>query len=202
MLMIAPLILQAVTGSLLSPQDVQDVFAADDYPPAALARGEQGATAIQVITRPDGTVDSCKVVVSSGHPELDMATCPIVRERAIFNSPRGAHGKPVYGAFRSVVTWSIGAPNPVGLGPDLELQINQAPAGASLPLVFPVSYLMESNGTMSDCRLSQPAPAAPQVLVDLACRTLSQSSLPVIHNRNGKAVDARNEARVKFSVGG
>lgn len=86
---------------------VASVFSADDYPPGAADRGEQGK--VQVIIQVDdkGSVSSCEIKVSSGYPELDTQTCAIIARRAKFLPARDAQGRPVAGEVPQTISWRL-----------------------------------------------------------------------------------------------
>jgi TonB family protein len=183
-----------------------------DYPPGALDRNEQGAVYFQVVVNPEGRVDTCTILLSSGYNDLDYATCQLVTKRARFSPAQDQDGKPIYGTYRQVINWRI-SNRPFGtdvvstptIPPDLDLTINKAPPGVTLPLAFDVSSFVKANGAANGCRFS-PKPlvtqqvAPPQVLVDLACNAVLQSALAPIRNSKNEPVDASNSATVRFSV--
>lgn len=177
------------------------VITNDDYPPGALNRGEQGTVDFQVVVNPQGSVDSCAVLMSSGSKDLDDATCQIVMTRARFSPAEDDHGKPVYGIYRHSITWRLGnnVQPPRQTPPDVELTIKGAPAGVRLPLDVSVDYFVTASGAVSDCKLSTDSKPAPKELVDLACQSMTQSPIEIVRNRAGQPVDARDSATVRFS---
>lgn len=56
-----------------------------DYPARALREKRAGTVAYEVIVIADGRVGACSIISSSGHPDLDAATCNLVTRRARFN---------------------------------------------------------------------------------------------------------------------
>jgi TonB family protein len=188
------------------PPHVQGLISADDYPPRAMANGEEGTVVFDALIAPDGSVDKCTIAVSSGHSDLDDATCRIVKARARFVPARDGNGAAVYGIFRNVINWSLG--NLVGghLEPELELQINQAPAGVTLPLVMTLSYVSRADGSAGNCGLDSSAPGTsapppPQVLVDLACNSIVTGPRDVVRNSHGQPVAAKRTMTARFSLG-
>ena len=78
-----------------------------DYPSTALINQREGVTRFSVMIGPDGRVTSCQVLASSGHVDLDAATCLNVTKRARFDPARDASGKPVVGKYSNQIRWQI-----------------------------------------------------------------------------------------------
>lgn len=55
-----------------------------DYPAAAREEGRTGETRVRVSVTRWGGVADCQIYGSSGHPDLDAATCDLLAERARF----------------------------------------------------------------------------------------------------------------------
>jgi TonB family protein len=86
-----------------------------NYPPRALANGEQGAVFFLVSLDKDAHATSCQVTHSSGHPLLDEETCDLIVQNAVFSSVRDANGHATKATLEGVVNWRIPgmAPPPV-----------------------------------------------------------------------------------------
>ena len=54
-----------------------------------------------------GKVTDCTIVRSTGHNELDNATCSLIERRAKFNPAKDSHGNPVAGSYANTVNWRI-----------------------------------------------------------------------------------------------
>lgn len=78
----------------------------NDYPSRALREEREGTTGFRVSVGPDGRVTDCQITSSSGHPDLDQATCDNVRRRARF-TPAVDNGQPTTGSYSSRVRWVI-----------------------------------------------------------------------------------------------
>jgi len=78
----------------------------NDYPARALREEREGTTGFRVSVGPDGRVTDCSITSSSGHPDLDQATCDNVRRRARF-SPALEGGQPTTGTYANRVRWVI-----------------------------------------------------------------------------------------------
>lgn len=92
---------------------VVSLFSADDYPPTALALGWQGKVVVKLRIGIDGRVRACRIVHSSGHDELDIATCKIMLTRARFAPARNKYGNPVEDDVQTPpIEWRIAEPAP------------------------------------------------------------------------------------------
>ena len=78
----------------------------DDYPRRALSQDREGTTGFRVTIGTNGRVIDCQVTSSSGHADLDAATCKNVKRRARFR-PATKDGQPVQGSYSSRVRWQI-----------------------------------------------------------------------------------------------
>jgi TonB family protein len=185
----------------VNQSQLKPVFSLEDYPPQAMDAGDEGPVAFEVLVAPDGSVNKCTVIVSSHHQELDTATCKLVSARARFSAPQSKDGKPIYGIYRNVVTWSLGNVVSGSLNPELELQINQPPPGVKLPVVMTLDFLSKPDGSASDCHLADRSAGAPQALADLACHSILGQPPEIIRNSRGQPVEAGNNMVVRFSLG-
>jgi protein TonB len=79
----------------------------NDYPSRALREDREGTTAFRVTVGADGRVQSCTITRSSGHADLDDATCKNITRRARFNPATDGSGNEVSGTWSSQVRWQI-----------------------------------------------------------------------------------------------
>ena len=77
----------------------------DDYPPAAMRKGEQGDVAVTLAVDAQGRVTGCRVDQSSGFADLDAGTCLRLSRRAHFQPATDATGQPTVGAYTRTVHW-------------------------------------------------------------------------------------------------
>lgn len=86
-----------------------------NYPPRALAAGEEGPVFFVVDIDQDARATSCEVTHGSGHPLLDAETCQLIVQHAVFKSARDASGRVVKQHAEGVVNWTIPghAPAPI-----------------------------------------------------------------------------------------
>jgi TonB family protein len=57
-------------------------FTDDDYPPIALKRHVQGHVKIALTVDTDGKIKGCRIVATSGDPDLDRGTCDVAKTHA------------------------------------------------------------------------------------------------------------------------
>lgn len=195
--------LAATAPAQPSAAPTQGLLFGEDYPRAAMDRGQEGSVYFGVLVGLDGRVDNCRIIKTSGYPILDTATCVIVKTRARFSPALNADHSPMYSVYKATINWSLGRHFPP-VGPELEVTINQAPQDVEMPARIAVDYLSKTDGTTSNCHLHQgppqdPAPH-PQVLVDLACEALAQQPPDIIRTSAGQAVEAQNTMTIGFRV--
>jgi protein TonB len=78
-----------------------------NYPPRALAAGEEGPVFFIVDIDKDARATSCEVTHGSGHPLLDAETCNLIVQHAVFKSARDASGRVTKQHAEGVVNWTI-----------------------------------------------------------------------------------------------
>ena len=79
----------------------------DDYPKLALAAERSGTTAFRLQIDPTGRVSNCEVTQSSGHVDLDAATCAHITQRAVFSPALDRKGKATFDSYVNRVRWQI-----------------------------------------------------------------------------------------------
>lgn len=88
--------------------ELADLFSGADYPPEALAAGEEGTVRVELDLDADGLVDACTVTQSSGSEALDQATCTIFRTSARFVPSRDEAGNAVPSRYAPPpIRWEI-----------------------------------------------------------------------------------------------
>lgn len=78
-----------------------------DYRSSWINREMTGVARFQLVVGMGGRVQSCRITASSGHPELDMATCDLVTRRARFEPARNGEGETTGGTYSSAVSWDL-----------------------------------------------------------------------------------------------
>lgn len=79
----------------------------NDYPARALREERAGTTRFRVSIGPDGRVTDCQITGSSGHADLDEATCKNVTRRARFKPALDSAGNPIADSYSNAVRWEI-----------------------------------------------------------------------------------------------
>lgn len=79
----------------------------NDYPSRALQQEREGTTGFRVTVGANGRVTDCQITSSSGHPDLDQATCTNVTRRARFDPALDGSGNPTTGTYSNRVRWQI-----------------------------------------------------------------------------------------------
>lgn len=78
-----------------------------DYRSAWINRELTGVARFRVEVGTDGRVTSCTITGSSGHSQLDRATCDLVTSRARFEAARDGTGAKAAGSWSSAVSWQL-----------------------------------------------------------------------------------------------
>jgi TonB family protein len=101
----------SVTG--VAPDAAQSVqarngeFIFSQYPPRALAAGEQGSVRFRAEVDANGNVMSCRVTEGSGHERLDRETCDLIVDHASFKPTLDSEGKARDAIHDGLVNWRI-----------------------------------------------------------------------------------------------
>lgn len=80
---------------------------ANDYPSRALREQREGVVKYQLEIGADGLILGCSIVASSGHADLDQASCDNAKRRSRFLPATDASGKPITSTFEQSVRWKI-----------------------------------------------------------------------------------------------
>ncbi len=89
------------------PRRIRDRMKHGDYPQAAMEAGIGGTVAVRFAVEIDGHVSHCVVTGSSGHPDLDSATCPVIEKRYLYKPARDERGRPVRSIIVMDFDWII-----------------------------------------------------------------------------------------------
>ena len=79
----------------------------NDYRSSWARRELTGVAKFRLEIAANGRVSNCTVTGSTGHSELDAATCSLVSKRARFEPARGGNGEPVAGSYTGSVLWQL-----------------------------------------------------------------------------------------------
>lgn len=89
------------------PEPGRRLFHAEDYPETAMNNGRVGEAQVLIFVRADGSLADCTVAVSSGHKEIDEATCKSVLKRAKFQPALDKAGKAMDAPYLLTVNWQM-----------------------------------------------------------------------------------------------
>jgi TonB family protein len=78
-----------------------------DYPKSALKENREGNVSFTLSVDTRGRVSNCSVTRSSGHADLDEATCDAVKRKARFEPARDSSGQAIMGTYSSSVGWQL-----------------------------------------------------------------------------------------------
>lgn len=78
-----------------------------DYKSSWARRELEGTARFRLQIAATGKVTGCTVTGSTGHSELDRATCALIEKRAKFEPARGKQGEPIASSFSSAVVWRL-----------------------------------------------------------------------------------------------
>lgn len=79
----------------------------EDYPPEAVARGEEGTVKVRLGVSKEGRAMSC-TIVQSATQALDAATCYVMMRRARFKPATDEAGNPAAADFVQTIQWKLG----------------------------------------------------------------------------------------------
>jgi TonB family protein len=79
----------------------------EDYPRGAWARHDEGLTRIGYDIAPDGMIENCRIVESSGYKDLDEAACRLATQRARYRPARDDTGAPMRSVGARAIRWSL-----------------------------------------------------------------------------------------------
>ena len=172
------------------------LFTDDDYPAAALRKGEQGSVTVRLSIARSGVVTGCKVTQSSRSVALDTATCRILMLRARFAPLAKARGKP-FDTYNQRIRWQISddVPGEFLFGPPVP-----PPAPVALaPFKITASFTVRS-GVAGRCVVQ--SDQAPPLLTASACADLAGAAARAIAARPrvlGEPFDVEITDRLRIS---
>ena len=92
----------------LAPHRLRPRFiTAEDYPTAAMRKGESGTVVAELEVAEDGFVEGCRIARSSGSASLDFATCRLATHRLRYDPARDSGGAVTRSTDTLTVRWSI-----------------------------------------------------------------------------------------------
>jgi protein TonB len=79
----------------------------NDYRSNWIRRGMSGSASFSLQISAAGKVTGCSIISSTGHEQLDQATCALIQKRAKFDPARDDRGNPTTGTYRNSITWRL-----------------------------------------------------------------------------------------------
>ena len=77
-----------------------------DYRAIVGGRMSAGSAMVSLNVEPSGRTNQCRVVRSSGDPEIDAALCPLITRRLRFDPARDDRGRPIAYSLQYVPRWT------------------------------------------------------------------------------------------------
>lgn len=101
----APALAEAPSVKARNAQSWDILFS--EYPPRALAAGQQGLVGYKVKLDREGYATECEVTKPSGHAILNEETCRLILNRATFKGMRDSNGRRVATVTEGTVNWVL-----------------------------------------------------------------------------------------------
>jgi protein TonB len=101
------------------------------YPPRAMAAGQEGQVGFRVKLDRDGWATECQVTKTSGFGLLDDETCRLIVNRATFKGLRDANGRRAATVTEGVVDWKLNRPANAPAPAPASFRVVDAPPPAS-----------------------------------------------------------------------
>ncbi|MDO7834226.1 energy transducer TonB [Sphingobium sp. HBC34] len=97
---------QAATRA--SPRSAPGSWLSDaDYPSRAQREERSGTAGFRLEIGADGRVTNCTITSSTGHADLDEATCRLLPKRARFKPAKGSDGAEMPDTYNGRITWRL-----------------------------------------------------------------------------------------------
>jgi hypothetical protein len=150
--------------------------------------GAAGVILIEAQVDPQGRISECRALAVDGSKDLAATICSRVERLRV--KPASISGSSSYGLMRSVLTFSDsgGRYKGTAAGPkqpaDLEVQVNELPAGQSV-LRVNANIVVDATGKPQACYATD---EAPQAYADVACTQVSGLTFGTIKDEVGKPV--------------
>jgi TonB family protein len=105
LLLLAAAIASPDVGQSVESKNGEFIFS--QYPPRALAAGDQGSVRFRAEVDAKGNVMKCKVTEGSGHKRLDRETCDMIVDHASFKPTLDSEGIAREAIHDGIVNWRI-----------------------------------------------------------------------------------------------
>lgn len=184
------------------PPYVQDVawnmVRAEDYPKAAAAALQEGASLLTLDVDASGAISRCTIRESSGYAALDSAACGLATQRLKLDPARDTLGKPTAGRMFTGVDWRLTQAPPPPPAPTTTVPPHLQPydrSGASA-----LEYRVTAEGKVKDCQYT-PGPVSAFGNLVRVCEVMGRNPalrLQPFTDAVGTAVE--RIVKVRFSV--
>lgn len=158
----------------------------DDYPREAIKQARDGIVGVEYEVDPSGKASTCRVMFTSGWPDLDEATCSGVLKHGRFQPGLGDGDRRrlrYRWALPPGVTGSHFPPLP-NFG---EIFVASMPKDAVRPFTN-ATFRVGADGKTAECRVKEGDGSGSTVLDKAACDTVRTAVFPIVPDRSGKAV--------------
>lgn len=174
----------------------------DDYPELAVRLHHQGAVTVELTVDSAGELAKCRTAISSGYPELDQASCDLIRKRAHWKPATDDAGRPIAFVYRFRSRWMLSGGQPQPL-PETERDVTVgAFPGDMVRPIATLSFFVASDGKIESCRVADGQSTGSAVLDKAACDSMSKSeTFPPVLDRYGKPVRFIRVQKVGFTTG-
>jgi TonB family protein len=88
-------------------KELHTYASSDDYPASAVRRGAMGEAHALVSVTDKGRASDCRIIRSSGHADLDTASCNIIVKRVRFVTARATDGTPLAAPVYLTMKWEL-----------------------------------------------------------------------------------------------
>lgn len=104
-LAIAGMLAAAPVDGPIPKYDLKALIRPEDYPASLVGRRPAGPVSVLLTVGPNGRVNRCSILRSSGAALLDAATCRLLVSRARFDPAHDAKGATMEAGLAATVVW-------------------------------------------------------------------------------------------------
>jgi Gram-negative bacterial TonB protein C-terminal len=189
-------------AQLSAPSPTRVLFSNQDVPIGVFETGKPVSVPFRLTLAPNGRILDCKAESPTDNPALNAHTCTTIRRRGPFQ-PATQDGKPVYGVYRSVATFSFGDDSGKPLSyvtNDLDISLSRLPKGMMSQASVAFTVAVDATGKLTACQ-GKVANADPS-LVKIGCDQLVRTYKAVpAATAAGIPVESVQTAVVLFTKG-
>ncbi|MFS0736383.1 energy transducer TonB [Sphingomonas sp. 1P06PA] len=131
-----------IPAESITPQ--AEWITSEDYPKLAIQQGQAGTTHVSYTIDPDGRVNRCEILGSSGSAVLDVTACELLKARGRYRPARDQRGNAVSSTTTRRVRWEI----PQAANSDEQPFL---PDRLSRPFSVSIQFTVGEDLKMKDC---------------------------------------------------